>query len=201
MKHPHKEADTRYPIHDVLAQRWSPYAFADRPVSDADLQSIFEAARWAASSYNEQPWRWIVATKANPAEYARVLSCLVESNQAWAKHVPVLGLGVASLNFERNGKENPAAIHDLGIAAANIMHEATVRGLRAHFMIGILPERVRELYGVPDGFMPLTGFAMGYPGDIETLPEALRQRDEAKRTRKPLAETVFTGAWGKPAAL
>jgi nitroreductase len=199
MKHPHKEADTAHPIQDVLAQRWSPYAWADRPVSDADLKAIFEAARWAASSYNEQPWRWIVAAKASPADYERALSCLVDVNQTWAKHAPVLGLGVASLNFERNGKENPAAIHDLGIAAADIMTEATARGLLAHFMIGIVPERVRELYGVPDGFRPLTAFALGYPGEIATLPEGYRQRDEAKRTRKPLAETVFSGTWGKPA--
>lgn len=199
MKHPHKHADPAHPIHDVLAERWSPYAYADRPVSDADLKAIFEAARWAASSYNEQPWRWIVATKANPAEHERVLSCLVETNQAWAKDAPVLGLGVASLHFERNGKENAAALHDLGIAAGNIMTEATARGLRAHFMIGIVPERVRELFQVPDAFRPLTGFALGYPGEIETLPEAYRKRDEAKRTRKPLSETVFSGTWGTPA--
>jgi nitroreductase len=199
MKHPHKRADAGHPIQDVLAERWSPYAWADRPVSDADLHAIFEAARWAASSYNEQPWRWIIATNADPAEHARVLSCLVDTNQAWAKHAPVLGLGIASLRFERNGKDNPAAIHDLGIAAGSVMYESTARELRAHFMIGILPERVRELFGVPDGFQPLTGLAIGYPGDIETLPEPLRKRDEAKRTRKPLGETVFTGAWGKPA--
>jgi nitroreductase len=199
MKHPHKRAETAHPIQEVLAERWSPYAWEDRPVSDADLRAVFEAARWAASSYNEQPWRWIVAAKAEPAEYERVLSCLVDSNQAWAKHAPVLGLGVASLRHERNGKENPAAIHDLGIAAAHIMMEATARQLRAHFMIGIVPERVRELYGVPEGFQPLTGLALGYPGEIEALPEALRKRDEATRTRKPLAETVFTREWGKPA--
>jgi len=199
MKHPHKKADTAHPIHEVLAERWSPYAWDDRPVSDADLRSVLEAGRWAASSYNEQPWRWIIATSANPAEHARMLSCLVDVNQTWAKPVPVLGLGVAALHFERNGKENPAAIHDLGIAAANIMHEATARGLSAHFMVGILPERVRELYGVPDGFKPLTAFALGYPGEIASLPEGYRKRDEATRTRKPLGETVFTGAWGTPA--
>jgi nitroreductase len=124
---------------------------------------------------------------------------LWEANQRWAQHAPVLGLGVVSLNFERNGKPNPAAVHDLGCAAANIMHEAAARGLQAHFMIGIEPARVRELYGVPEGFQPLTAFALGYPGDIASLPEALRARDEAKRARKPLGETVFTGAWGKPA--
>src|SRR5829696_8163586 len=96
-----KQAKPDHPVHDLIARRWSPYAFADRPVPDADLRSLFEAARWAASSYNEQPWRYIVATKANAAEFERLLSCLVEPNQAWAAAVPVLALGCTSLNFER----------------------------------------------------------------------------------------------------
>src|SRR5215207_8555115 len=112
-----KQATPDHPIHELLAKRWSPYAFADRPVSDADLRSLFEAARWSASSYNEQPWRYIVATRANPDEFDRLLSCLVEPNQVWAKAAPVLALGCTSLNFERNGKPNAAAVHDLGIAS------------------------------------------------------------------------------------
>ena len=149
----HKQADAHHPIHDVIARRWSPYVFADRPVDPADLRSIFEAARWAASSYNEQPWRWIVATADEAAEHARLLSCFVEPNQPWARRAPVLGLGVASLRFERNGRDNPAALHDLGLAAGNLSHEVTARGLHVHWMIGILPERARELYAVPGGVL------------------------------------------------
>src|SRR6185436_17210538 len=115
-----KQAATDHPILKVLAERWSPYAFEDRPVSDADLRSLFEAARWAASSYNEQPWRYVVATKANPAEFERLLSCLVEANQAWAKAAPVLALGCTSLYFTLNGKPNAAAVHDLGLASASL---------------------------------------------------------------------------------
>ena len=94
-----KQATPAHPIHELIARRWSPYAFADRPVSDNDLRSLFEAARWAASSYNEQPWSYIVATKANPTEFVRLLSCLVEGNQPWAKNAPVIAIGCTKLNF------------------------------------------------------------------------------------------------------
>src|SRR5579864_8707816 len=113
-----KQSTPDYPIHELIARRWSPCAFADRPVPVDDLRSLFEAARWAASSYNEQPWRYIVATKADRAEFERLLSCLVEGNQAWAKTAPVLALGCTSLNFAYNNKPNAAALHDLGLASA-----------------------------------------------------------------------------------
>ena len=194
-----KHADVRYPIHELAAKRWSPYAFADRPVDPADLRSIFEAARWAASSYNEQPWRWIVATKDDSVAYGRLLSCLVETNQEWARSAPVLGLAVASLRFERNGRENPAALHDLGLAAGNLSLEVTARGLHVHWMIGILPDRACTLYGIPEGFRAVTGFTIGYLGDLEAAPERFRERDAAPRRRKPLEELVFRERWGSAA--
>src|SRR5262249_41310498 len=99
-----KVAAADHPIHELIAERWSPYAFADRMVTDFDLRSLFEAARWAPSSYNEQPWRYIVATKENPSEFQRLLSCLVEGNQAWAKAAPVLALGCTNLHFALNNQ-------------------------------------------------------------------------------------------------
>src|SRR5262249_47670367 len=191
-----KQAAPDHPIHELIARRWSPYAFADRPVSEDDLRSLFEAARWAASSYNEQPWRYIVATRANPTEFERLLSCLVEGNQVWAKAAPVLALGCTSLNFVLNGKPNAAAEHDLGLASATLTLEATARGPVVHQMIGILPDKARELYRIPDGFKPLTGLAIGYAADPGVLPEKLRSRDLAPRARRPLAEFVFGGQWG-----
>ncbi|MBM3997445.1 MAG: nitroreductase family protein [Planctomycetes bacterium] len=191
-----KQAAPDHPIHDLLAKRWSPYAFADRAVSDADLRSLFEAARWAASSYNEQPWRYIVATKANPAEFDKLLSCLVEANQVWAKAAPVLALCCTSLVFTLNNKPNAAALHDLGLASASLTLEATARGLCVHQMIGILPDRARQLYHIPDSVQPLTALAIGYVADPATLPEKIRPRDLAPRTRRPLAEFVFSGDWG-----
>ena len=129
------------------------------------MRSLFEAARWAPSSYNEQPWSYIVASRANPAEYARLLSCLVDANQAWAKAAPVLALGCTSILFKLNGKPNAAAIHDLGLAAGNLCAEATARGLFVHQMIGILPNKARELYRIPEDVQPLTALAIGYAAD------------------------------------
>lgn len=191
------KAPVEYPVHELIAERWSPYCFSGRAVSDDDLRSIFEAVRWAPSSYNEQPWNYLIAKKGNAAEYARLLSCLVESNQAWAKDVPVLAIGIVHLNFVRNGKPNRAAVHDLGLAAGNLLVEATARGLCVHQMIGILPDRVREEYGVPEGYEPLTGIAIGYEGSVKACDAELAQRDAARRPRKPMREFLFSGSWGK----
>jgi nitroreductase len=195
-----KHAAPDHPIHKLLAERWSPYGFTDQPVADADLNSLFEAARWAPSSYNEQPWTYFVATRKTPAEFERLLSCLVEGNQTWAKTAPVLVLGVVSLKFSQSGKDNRAAVHDLGLASANLVLEATSRGLSVHQMIGILPDQARELYRIPAGAEAWTAMAIGYKADAADLPDALRERDLAPRKRKPADQFVFTGSWGQSAA-
>jgi nitroreductase len=194
-----KQATPDHPIHELITRRWSPYAFADRPVSRDDLPSLFEAARWAASSYNEQPWSYIVATRDEPGAFERLLACLVEGNQAWARAAPVLALGCTSLNFALNGRPNAAALHDLGLASATLTLEATARGLYVHQMIGILPDKARETYQIPEGVQPLTGLAIGYAGDPASLPERLRERDLAARGRKALRDFVFGATWGTPA--
>ncbi len=196
-----KKAQTDYPIQQVLAERWSPYGFVNRPVAEADLCSLFEAARWAASSYNEQPWSYIVATKENPEEFARLLSCLVEPNQAWARTVPVLALGVISLEFARNHKDNRVAAHDLGLASANLVVEATARGLSVHQMAGIHPDKARELYQIPEHTEAWTALAIGYKADPAHLPDAIKERDLALRQRKPLSQFVFAGKWGNPSPI
>ena len=192
-----KHAKTEHPIQDFVAHRWSPYGFADRDVSEADLRSLFEAARWAASSFNEQPWSYIVATKTREAEFTRLLSCLVEANQDWAKAAPVLALSVATLNFERSGKPNRVALHDLGLATGNLVAEATARGLAVHQMGGIRPDRAREIYAIPEGSEAVTAMAIGYAGDPEASSEEIRKRDLAPRERKPQQTFVFSAAWGK----
>jgi nitroreductase len=190
-----KKAATDYPIQRALADRWSPYGFEDRPVAAADLCSLFEAARWAASSYNEQPWNYILATKANSKEFAELLSCLVEANQAWAKAAPLLVLGVVSLRFAKNAKENRAAVHDLGLASGNLVMEATTRELSVHQMIGILPDKAREIYQIPEHFEAWTAMAIGYNANPATMPAALKERDMAPRQRRPLRDFVFAGHW------
>jgi len=197
----HKQSTPDHPIHDLIARRWSPYAFADRPVSDDDLLSLFEAARWAASSYNEQPWSYIVATRENPEEFERLLSCLVEGNQPWAKAAPVLALGCTALRFARNDKLNAAAVHDLGLASATLTLEATARGLFVHQMIGILPDKAREVYNIPESVQPTTGLAIGYLADPGSLPEPYKGRDLAPRERKDLRQFVFGGTWGAASPL
>jgi nitroreductase len=195
------KAVTDYPVHDLIASRWSPYSFADKSVSDEDLRSLFEAARWAPSSFNEQPWSYIVAKKEGADGFQRLLSCLVEFNQGWAKSASALALGVTKLNFTHNDTPNSAAHHDLGLAAGNLVLEATARGLSVHQMAGILPDKARELYSIPEGYEALTGIAIGYAGDPANLPEGLRVRDGARRPRKTLKEFVFAGKWGASSSL
>lgn len=139
-----------------------------------------------------------MATRAQGNEFERLLSCLVEGNQLWAKAASVLALGVAALNFERNDKPNKAAIHDLGLATGNLVLETTARGLSVHQMIGMLPERARGLYEMADGSEAVTGIAIGYAGDPDALPDHLKERDLSPRERRPLSSFVFGGSWGSP---
>ena len=196
-----KPALNDHPIHDLLRKRWSPRAFANRPVEREKLLSLLEAARWAPSSFNEQPWAFILATHEQPAEYARVLSCLIEFNQGWAKAAPVLLLGVAHLFFERNQQPNRHGPYDLGAAAANLTMQATAEGLVVHQMAGILPDKARAEFHIPDGWDAMTGIAIGYPGDVNSLPDELRKRETSPRTRKALSSFVFTGNWATPSPI
>jgi nitroreductase len=196
-----KSADTKYPIHDLLQRRWSPLAFSDRMVEAEKLRSMLEAARWAASCYNEQPWRLIVATKENQAEYDRLLNCIVEANRQWAQQAPVLMLSVANHHFERNGKENRHAFHDVGLAMENLVIQGMALGVFVHQMGGFDVDKAREVFSIPEGYEPVAALALGYPGDTETLPEELRQRELAASTRKPLESFVFAGSWGETSPL
>lgn len=196
-----KSADTQYPINDLLRQRWSPLAFSNRMVEPEKLCSVLEAARWAASSYNEQPWSFIVATKDNQEEFERLLSCLAEGNQEWAINAPVLMISVAKLYFERNGVENRHAFHDVGAAAAELAIQATANGLFIHQMAGFDVPKTRELYSIPEGYEPVAAIALGYQGDPQTLSERLQQREASPRSRKPLEKFVFSGAWKQASLL
>lgn len=194
-----KPAETRFPIHDLLRQRWSPRVWADRKVEPATLASLFEAARWAPSSYNGQPWSFIVATQDQPEEFQRLLACLIEFNQGWAKTAPVLVLSVARLQFDHNQKDNAHAWHDVGLASMSLMIEATARGLHVHAMAGYDPRKARQTYGIPDGYEPVAAMAIGYIGDPQRLPDELMKREFAPRERKPLEQQVFTGRFGESA--
>lgn len=195
-------AMTEHPILNAIASRWSPRAFADKPVETEKIHALFEAARWAASAFNEQPWRFIVATKENPAAYAKALSCLVEANQAWAKAAPVIVLTAVNTTFKKNGKDNRVALHDLGQAAAHLGIEATNQGLVIHQMAGVDTDKVAAEYGLPEGFTAQTGIAIGYEGNADDLPEEwMRNAEQAERSRDAFDDFVFGDAWGKPSGL
>jgi nitroreductase len=190
-----KTAITRFPILGPIAERWSPRAFDDRPIAADDLTAMFEAARWAASAFNAQPWRFVYAMRGERA-FATVLACLRETNAGWAQHAAVLLIAAAKTTHE-DGSPNGHAIHDLGQAMATLAIDATARGIHVHQMAGFYPDKARALLGVPDGFEPKTAAALGYLGDHGRLPEKLRERELAARQRKPLEELMFRGAWPK----
>lgn len=193
-----KPAETDVPIHEVLARRWSPRAFAERAIDPGVLRSLLEAARWAPSSSNEQPWRFLVATKADAVAYDRLLACVLEGNRKWAFRAPVLILSVTRLAFEGEGKPNRHAFHDAGMALENLLLQATALGLAAHPMAGFDIEKAREDLQIPSGYEPVTMVAVGYPGDLSLLPEYLQQRERQPRERKPLTDLVYAGRWGVP---
>lgn len=192
-------APAEFPIHDLIRNRWSPRAFSDKPVAPDALRSLFEAARWAPSSYNEQPWAFVVGTKDKPEHYDRVLQTLVEFNANWAKKAPVIGIVVAELKFARNGSPNRNAFYDAGQASAQLAIEATSRGLVVHQMAGFNPETARDLFSIPAGWDPIAAFALGYPGEPDSLPEPYRGQEKGPRVRKPLREFVMSGQWGHAA--
>jgi nitroreductase len=130
-----------------------------------ELRSLLEAARWAASSYNQQPWHFIVATKEDPRVYERLLGCIVPANALWAGKAPVLMLTVAKLTYDANGAPNRHALHDVGQATANLSLQATALGLAVHQMGGFDMERAREEFSIPEGYEPVAAIAVGYPGD------------------------------------
>jgi nitroreductase len=177
-------------LHFPIAKRWSPRAFTSQPIPPATIRTLFEAARWAASSYNEQPWRFIIATKAQPEEFAKILATLVPPNQAWAKTAFLLGISVGKRTFSQNGSPNRFALHDAGASLATLALQATVSGLHVHGMGGFDAERARAAFGVPADFEMGAAFAAGY---VDGTPDP-----PADRTRKPLEELVFGTEWAKP---
>jgi len=194
-----KTAETSVPIHNLISERWSPRAFADQAIPQEVLRSLFEAARWAPSSFNEQPWAYIVATKEDKVNFEKVLGTLVEFNAGWARSASALAIAVTKLAFTENHTPNRNAQYDTGAATALLSVEATARGLAVHQMAGFDPDSARKTFAIPEGWEPLAAIAIGYPGDPDTLPPKLKERELAPRMRKPIREFVMTGSWGHTA--
>ena len=181
-----------------ILHRWSPRAFADREVSEKDLRTIFEAVRWTASSFNEQPWRFFVGRKGDET-YKKILESLVPFNQSWAGKAPVLILGVAKTKFTHNGEPNRAALFDLGAASTTLALQAAALGLHVHQMAGLNEDAARKAFNVPADYIFGSAIALGYQGEPDSLPQdQMKKQETAKRTRKELGEFVWEG-WEKAA--
>jgi nitroreductase len=178
-------------LHDPIRTRWSPRQFVDRAIAPDDLRALFEAARWAPSCFNEQPWRFVVATRDQPELFERVLGLLMPMNQAWAKTAYMIGFSSGKKTFTHNSAPDRFGLYDTGAASATLAIQAAARGIHVHFMGGFDSNRARSEFQVPEDFEIGAAFAAGYIDETATLPGA--------RSRKPASELVFGGTWGEPA--
>lgn len=178
-------------IHPLLEKRWSPRAFAPQPIEEEKIEALFNAARWAASAMNEQPWRFIYALKGESGRYNKLFRCLVEFNREWVKTAPLLVMTLVKTNYEKNDKPNNWATHDLGLAIGNLTTQASALDLYVHNMGGFSIEKAKELFDLPPGLEPVTMIAAGYLGDPDQLTGDLRKIETAPRQRKPLNEIIL----------
>ena len=197
---PIKSASPDHEILELIKERWSPRAFSSRRPDIETLNRLFEAARWAASSDNEQPWRYLVARAEDGDRHETLASCLFPGN-AWARKAPVLAMSVAARNFAKTGKVNRVALHDVGAASALLTLQGMSMGVFVHQMAGFDTEKARQVCQIPPDYDPVAMMALGYPGDPESLSEPLRTRELSPRERRPVREFVFSSTFGEPPAL
>jgi nitroreductase len=169
---------------EVIKNRFSPYEFTNKAISETDLKTLFEAAGKAASAFNEQPWRFVYALKEDSENFNRLHECLVEGNQGWTKDVAALVITVVSKNYAKNGSPNSVAKHDLGLAVGNLTVQASSVGIHLHQMAGIIPQKAIELLNIPDGYEPVTAIALGY-----------YEGESGVKPRKSVDEIAFKGVW------
>lgn len=195
-----KPAVTQVAIHDIIANRWSPRAYdATRAVSQEQIVSLLEAARWAASCYGDQPWRFIVWDKNKDATaWQQAFNCIVPGNQEWAKDAPVLILVCADTLFNHNQKPNRWGGYDTGAAAASLCLQATSLGLMTHQMGGFDGEKTRSAFSIPEQFEMMAMMAVGYMSELDSLPDELKERALAPRNRRELGELFYDGVWNQP---
>jgi len=195
-----KPAITQAPIHDIIANRWSPRAYdANKAVSQTQIISLLEAARWAPSCFGDEPWRFIVWDKnQDAAAWEKAFDCIVPGNQTWAKDAPVLILICADTLFSHNQKPNRWANYDTGAAAVSLCLQATSMGLATHQMGGFDGDKTRAAFGIPEQIEMMSMLAVGYAADADTLSDELKERELAPRKRRPLGELFYDGVWNHP---
>ncbi len=185
-----KPAQTLEPVLDIIKNRWSPYAIDEKPVETEKINVLLEAARWAPSSYNEQPWSYVIGHSGDE-NHKKLQQCLAEGN-SWAKTAPVLILAIAKSTFSFNHKFNPHYMHDTGAANGYMHLQASALGLHMHQMAGFDSEIARELFNInQETHDPATMIAIGYPGNRDDLPQELKEREEAPRSRKSLTDMLW----------
>jgi nitroreductase len=185
-----------YPIHELLLKRYSPHSFSKRIVEKTALLSIFEAARWAPSCFNEQPWSYIVIHKTHTDQYAKIRESMAEQNVTWATTAPLLILTVAKVVFSENNKPNPYAWHDIGLATGAMLVQSASMGIYIHQMAAFSKEKIRIACDIPAGWDPVTLIAMGYLAENSELPEKFIELDRSPQIRKKLTEFVYEDTWG-----
>lgn len=173
-------------IHSLIRDRYSTVTFSSKPIEEEKLSALFEAARWAPSSYNEQPWKFIVGIKGKDENYQKIFDCLVEANQGWAKYAPVLAISLSRKISEVSNKPNRFAQYDTGMAVGNLLAQATAMGLNVHQMGGFSVNKAREFFDIDEQYEVMAAMAIGYIGDVKLFPEDLQERESKKRLRKPL---------------
>ncbi|TGE13974.1 nitroreductase family protein [Hymenobacter elongatus] len=185
-----KTAPTTYPVHELIRNRWSPRSFAPTAVAPETMNQLFEAASWAASAMNEQPWRYLYAHHSDTETFGKLVDCLMAGNQPWAKNAAVLVVALAKTHYD-NGAPNGAALHDVGLANGNLILEATALGLHGHFMGGFDAAKTRAAFQLPDTLQPVVVIALGYRAEAEQLEEPFLSREKAPRQRKSVGEIAF----------
>lgn len=187
----HKHAQTQYPVADFIKHRWSPRAFTRQPIRDEDLRTVFEAAAWAPSAMNEQPWQFVYAHQEQTEAFQKLWNCLLPGNQPWAKDAAVLVVVLARKTMGPNHVPNRHYLHDTGMATANLLLQAGTMGIHGHVMGGFDMAKTQQALHLPDDLEPVSFLALGYVGEAEQLEEPFRTRELAPRSRKPLSEFVF----------
>jgi nitroreductase len=188
----HRKAD--YPIEPLFLRRWSPRALSGESLTEREIMTVFEAARWAPSTYNEQEWRFLFA-RSDTQHWQTFFDLLGDANKAWCKNAAVLCVVLARKTFTHNGKPNPVHVYDAGSAWENLALQATALGIAAHGMAGFDFEKARTALKVPDDFVVCAMFALGRPGDPNDLPDEMREREKIS-DRRPIQQSVCEGPFG-----
>lgn len=185
----HRKPD--HPIESIFVRRWSPRAMSGEPLTETEILTLFEAARWAPSTYNEQEWRFLYARRDTP-QWPLFFDLLVEANQTWCRRAGLLCVITAHKVFGRSGKPNPVHVFDSGLAFENLALQGTAMGLLIHGMQGFDFEKARTALNIPDDYAVSAMFAAGKPGDVNDLPPELREREKPS-PRKPVSEIICEG--------